>query len=111
MHNVGMTEQFIGVRAAPDVNNRRRLFAWMRRFGQDMSGQSGDVIYGYDRGNAAHSFNGPVALSPNPGAAVNAPQGEMGIYKTQGEFQDFVSSDPGLDPYYRNLWLRKQNVR
>lgn len=104
--NIGAVQPRIGLGAAPDVNNRRRLFAWMRRANADMSGASGGVI-GYDRGDAMHSFNGPVTLVPSPERAVYlGTSSEQGVYRPRGEFQNSISTDPGLDPFHRNMYAR-----
>lgn len=104
--NIGQTMLRIGLQAAPDVNNRRRLFSWLRRYSDDMNGASGGVV-GYDRGDAVHSFNGPVALVPSPERATYfATSSEAGVYKPRGEFQNSISVDPGLDPFHRNMYAR-----
>lgn len=104
--NIGVTELRIGLQAAPDVNNRRRLFGWLRRYGDDMTGASGGVV-GYDRGDAVHSFNGPVALVPSPEKAVYfATSSQSGVYTPRGEFQNSISANPDLDPFHRAMYAR-----
>ena len=103
---IGATVPVVGLKAAPDANNLRRLSSWMRRYGADMDGSGDLVVMGYDRGNAAHSFNGPVRVVPSPTAAINATVSAAGVYTPYGVFQDSVSGNPALDPYQRMLWDR-----
>ena len=100
-------EQYIGLRAAPDTVNRGRLAGLMRRYARDMDGTGVPAVMGYDAGDAAHSFSGPVALVPSPTKAINATvDNRKGIYRPTAEFQNGVSQNPGLDPYSRTLWAR-----
>jgi len=105
-HYLGRTMQTVGLAAAPDVDNERRLSAWMRRYGQDMNGSATTDIIGYDRGDAVHSFNGPVAMVHSPTAAINATASRAGIYRPSMEVQDSICQNPELDPYQRLLWAR-----
>lgn len=104
---IGQTVQVVGVVAAPDLDNIRRLSALMGRAAADMDGTAGPgQVVGYDRGDAAHSFNGPVTLVPSPTSAINGTSSPGGIYRPTPEFQNGASQNPGLDPYNRALFAR-----
>jgi hypothetical protein len=103
-------EQVIGLQAAPDYANRARLSSWMARYAADMAGAAEDSVVGYDLGDHAHSFNGPVALVPDPTKAINATASGAGVYRPTAEFQNGASQNPDLDPYNRVLWARMNGI-
>ncbi len=102
---MGLTEQVIGLRAVPDYAGRARQQSLDQIWGATLNGKSG-VILGYDRGNAALSFQGPVNVVQNVAAALNAHGSAAGIYKPQLEFKDAAGGNPNLDPFRRLMYAR-----
>jgi len=111
---IGNVQPTIGLSAAPDYATRGRLGSLMRRYGEDMAGGDGPAgrgIVGYDRGDPAHSFAGPVARVASPTRSIAEIASAGGIYTPVAEFQNGVSSDPTLDPYNRLLYARMRSAR
>lgn len=103
--HVGAVQPVLGLQAAPDTNNRRRLSAWMARYAADMSGESGGIV-GADLGDGTRSFSGPVKLVPDPRRATNGVISGAGIYRPVTEYQQALGDNPQLDPFRRLLWAR-----
>jgi len=97
--------QTTGLAAAEDAAPLHRLGGLMRNYAAGLDGTAVGVR-GYDRGNSATTFQGPVTLVPTAAAAVNGVSSPAGVYKPGGEFQDSLSNNPELDPYSRALWYR-----
>ena len=111
---IGNVQPVIGLAAAPDYATRGRLAEVMGRYGEDMAGgygPDGRGIVGYDRGDPAHSFTGPVARAANPTRSIAAVASPHGVYAPVAEFQNSISSDPSLDPYAQLLYARMVNQK
>lgn len=103
---IGQTMTQTVLVAAPDTIGVATMAGLLGSATRNLDGTA-DVIVGYDKGDAAHSFNGPVAIAPSPTKAVNAvASAQSGVYKTTPVTQDQPSTNSGLDPYERALWNR-----
>lgn len=111
---IGNTRPVIGLAASPDYATLGRLDAILNRYGQDMAGGYGPAgrgVVGYDRGDPAHSFAGPVARVASPTKSIAQIASAGGVYTPVAEFQNGVSSDPSLDPYAQLLYARMVNSK
>jgi hypothetical protein len=114
MSPIGNVQPVVGLAAAPDRVTLGRLRALLSRFGADMAGGDGPAgrgIIGYDRGDPAHSFAGPVARVASPTRSIASVASPAGVYTPVAEFQNGISADPALDPYSRLLWARMRSAQ
>lgn len=92
-------ETYTAVRATPDAVNIARVTALQARAARPMQGISAGQVVGYDRGDPAHSFTGPVAAANDPAAAMAGTiTPAANIYQPQATYQDLAITNPQLAP-------------
>lgn len=97
---------YLGLAAAPDTANLDRLAALQAAIGRGLNGGDGCVV-GYDKGNPAYTFTGPVAATPSVARAIGSVSAGPGnVYLPTPGFSESVSTNPDLDPYNAALLAR-----
>ena len=106
MSRVKRVLTYVGLAAAPDTANLNRLAALNAAIGRGLNGGNGNVV-GYDKGDPAYTFNGPVAAAPSVARAIGkVAAGPGNIYLPTPGFSEAVSTNPDLDPYNAALLAR-----